>query len=454
MCGCPITTDCGRKIDPEQNWRGQTRSAATGLVPVAKTDICSGNPLPVVAQISRQIEAANGLVSVAPRTCERENQTSHLTAPYSPSLQPRERRFSAPPQRRRKVSRHRVRRNVAPRSSPRRAAPDPHAGPAGPRALRRAPARRGVSRVLAQHRRRGRGVQGRGRGEHGQVPPHGPRESEGCVAPRAGSLFGPPETLWSPKRLVFPAGVKYAPWMDIDEFAVEKVREVSPRAGEGGKPRGFARLMQVLQERAAKRRAEKKRAEGQMWADLSAGELSGIGLKKRFVDDKVSEAAACKNGEWGGDLRGTRRGTGRTGVDHGSGGRHRRLHREQDPRRREELADGGVLQGLAAAALQGTEWRHLHVSHGTGKRRQCNKCNPPDESASRLRSWQDPTTELGSWYYRVTEENKNGGKADVCQLLVDVQSDSEKLAGKIAVLGFAGVVAALIAATSFIDPMQ
>merc|ERR1711966_483210 len=60
----------------------------------------------------------------------------------------------------------------------------------------------------------------------------------------------------------------------------------------------------------------------------------------------------------------------------------------------------------------------------------------------------------GGWVYRISEMDKNGNESDICQCLVELQTDEEQRGAVIAAAGF-GVVAvlALIGGLA-LDPMQ
>ena len=66
----------------------------------------------------------------------------------------------------------------------------------------------------------------------------------------------------------------------------------------------------------------------------------------------------------------------------------------------------------------------------------------------------DETAGEGGWVYRIAEEDSLGNEADVCQCLVEVESEDEQRAAVIAGVGFA-VFAALVAVGGvLIDPMN
>lgn len=185
--------------------------------------------------------------------------------------------------------------------------------------------------------------------------------------------------------LVNADGVPYAPWMDIDEMAIEKARTL----------------------RAERKRAERKKSEadGSLWRDSTGGEVSGVGLKKKVVDGQVEL-------EW------------TTGS--------------------EEDCVGFIVAKTAAGERTWQEvasykdWQPLASKGPNGG----------------TYTYRDPTTELGTFYYRVSEVDASDNRLDLCQVLVDVQSDDEQAAAKVAVFGAVGVFLALVAAGSLIDPMQ
>ena len=66
----------------------------------------------------------------------------------------------------------------------------------------------------------------------------------------------------------------------------------------------------------------------------------------------------------------------------------------------------------------------------------------------------DSTAGVGGWVYRISEEDSFGNEADICQCLVEVESEDEQRAAVIAGVGF-GVFAVLaVVAGVALDPMN
>lgn len=66
----------------------------------------------------------------------------------------------------------------------------------------------------------------------------------------------------------------------------------------------------------------------------------------------------------------------------------------------------------------------------------------------------DETTTPGGWVYRVTECDQNDIESDLCQCLVDVQTEEEQRAGLIAGIGFGIFAIGAVAAGVLLDPMN
>lgn len=66
----------------------------------------------------------------------------------------------------------------------------------------------------------------------------------------------------------------------------------------------------------------------------------------------------------------------------------------------------------------------------------------------------DTTSGPGGWVYRISEEDKFGNEADICQCLVEVQTEDEQRAAVIAGVGFAVFAVLAVVAGIAADPMN
>ena len=64
------------------------------------------------------------------------------------------------------------------------------------------------------------------------------------------------------------------------------------------------------------------------------------------------------------------------------------------------------------------------------------------------------TVTPGGWVYRITEEDNSGSSADICQCLVEVQTEDEQKAALIAGVGIAVFAVVAVVAGIALDPMQ
>lgn len=167
------------------------------------------------------------------------------------------------------------------------------------------------------------------------------------------------------------------------------------------------RIRQVMKEKAEarrKRQLQEQTVSGALLMDSQAQELSGSGLRTKVVGGDVElEWATSSEANTKGFLI----------------------------KRRPARTEG--FQVIASYE----DWGPL-ASKG------------PDGGAYR---YLDTTVSPGGWVYRITECEKNGNENDICQTLVDVQTDEEQRGAVIAaismvVLGIAAVVAGVV-----LDPM-
>ena len=73
---------------------------------------------------------------------------------------------------------------------------------------------------------------------------------------------------------------------------------------------------------------------------------------------------------------------------------------------------------------------------------------------SPLASPADDDASQGGWVYRVSEVSLSGVESDLCQCLVEVQSQGEKIQGLVAGVGIVVVAVGAIIAGTALDPLQ
>lgn len=66
----------------------------------------------------------------------------------------------------------------------------------------------------------------------------------------------------------------------------------------------------------------------------------------------------------------------------------------------------------------------------------------------------DETAEAGGWVYRISECDTSGQEADLCQCLVEVQTEEEQRGAVIAGVGFAALAIVALVAGVMLDPMN
>jgi hypothetical protein len=184
-------------------------------------------------------------------------------------------------------------------------------------------------------------------------------------------------------------GVAYAPWM---------VNQVDEEAYEAAK--------MMRKQRKAKVAGAKVSEEGAYFSsDLQADELSGQGLKIKFVDEEVEL-------NW------------KTGGESNNFGYkiQKRQARSAEWNTIASYADSAPLQSKGA---KGGDYFFL-----------------------------DPSTSEGEWIYRVVDVEKGGRLTVLCQAMVEVQSKGEKVLQTAATVTFAALFLGAIAAGILFDPLQ
>lgn len=205
-------------------------------------------------------------------------------------------------------------------------------------------------------------------------------EVEGLVADEM-------KTAVKVSKLQTTSGVKYAPWMNVDEKEEAKMRAV----------------MREKAEARRKRELQEKSISGNLYYDSQAQELSGTGLNAKVIDGEVEL-------EWA-----TKSETNTKGF--------------VVKRRPAKTEDFTVIASYE-------EWGPL-VSKG------------PEGGVYRFT---DTASTPGGWVYRVSECDKNGKEADLCQCLIEVQTEEEQKAALIAGVGIGVLLLGAVVAGLVLDP--
>lgn len=167
-----------------------------------------------------------------------------------------------------------------------------------------------------------------------------------------------------------------------------------------------AKVRQLMKEKAAARRRrelEEKSVSGNLYLDSQAQELSGTGLNYKIIDGMVELEWATK----------TEKGTAGFRVK-------RRAAKTEDFNLIASYEDCGPL---CSKGPDGGIYRYL-----------------------------DETVSPGGWVYRISEVDGNGGEADLCQCLLEVQTEQEQKAALIAGVGAGVALLGLVIAASVLDP--
>jgi hypothetical protein len=185
-------------------------------------------------------------------------------------------------------------------------------------------------------------------------------------------------------------GVDYAPWMNISADDEKKIKQVM-------KERTQARRLRQEQERTVS---------GNLLVDSQAQELSGGGLRTKVIGTDVSISwATNKEGNTKGFII-------------------KRRPAKTDDEAFQVLVSFQDWGPLATKGTQGGEYSYL-----------------------------DTTTSPGGYVYRVTEEENSGKQNDICQALVEVQTEDEQRGAVIAAVSIAAVGVAVVAAGILLDPV-
>ncbi|KAL9184917.1 hypothetical protein ACHAXT_002694 [Thalassiosira profunda] len=164
-------------------------------------------------------------------------------------------------------------------------------------------------------------------------------------------------------------------------------------------------LMRDKTEARRKRQEQERDVSGNLFRDSQAQELSGTGLSYKIVDGEVELTWATQRES---DTKGFLV--------------KRRAAKTNDY---ETIASYKEWGPLASKGTEGGIYRYL-----------------------------DSTVTPGGWVYRVSEEDSLGNQADICQCLVEVETEGEQRAAVIAGVGFGVVAVAAVVAGLVLDPMN
>lgn len=164
-------------------------------------------------------------------------------------------------------------------------------------------------------------------------------------------------------------------------------------------------LMREKTEARRKREEQERDVSGNLYRDSQAQELSGTGLTYKIIDGEVELEWATKSES---DTKGFIV--------------KRRAAKTNDYSVIASYKDWGPL---ASKGKEGGIYRFL-----------------------------DTTSGPGGWVYRISEEDKFGNEADICQCLVEVQTEDEQKAALIAGVGFAVFAVVAVVAGIAVDPMN
>eukprot|EP00565_Helicotheca_tamesis_P004214 CAMPEP_0185737240 /NCGR_PEP_ID=MMETSP1171-20130828/29966_1 /TAXON_ID=374046 /ORGANISM="Helicotheca tamensis, Strain CCMP826" /LENGTH=254 /DNA_ID=CAMNT_0028408115 /DNA_START=245 /DNA_END=1009 /DNA_ORIENTATION=+ len=168
-----------------------------------------------------------------------------------------------------------------------------------------------------------------------------------------------------------------------------------------------AKIRQLMKEKTAARRArqeQERSVSGNLYYDSQAQELSGTGLNYKIIDGQVELEWATKQ----------ERNTQGFVV-------------KRRPAKTEDFTQIASYEDFGPLCSQG-----------------------PDGGIYR---YLDDTVSPGGWVYRITEADDTGAQADLCQCLVEVQTQEEQQAALIAGVGIAAFAVIAVVAGIALDPM-
>jgi hypothetical protein len=167
---------------------------------------------------------------------------------------------------------------------------------------------------------------------------------------------------------------------------------------------GIRQVMKEKAEARRKRQIQETQVSGALLMDSQAQELSGGGLRSKIINGEVEL-------EWATNKEANTKG----------------FMIKRRPARTEEfevIASYEQWGPLASKGPEGGAYRYL-----------------------------DTTVSPGGWVYRVTECEKSGIENDICQALVDVQTEEEQKGAVIAAVSFAVLGVAAVVAGIVLDPV-
>jgi len=164
-------------------------------------------------------------------------------------------------------------------------------------------------------------------------------------------------------------------------------------------------LMRDRTEARRKRQKEAQDVSGNLFRDSQAQELSGTGLSYKIINGEVELTWATK-----------------TESDTKGFIVKRRAAKTNDYSVMASHADWGPL---ASKGREGGVYRYL-----------------------------DETATPGGWVYRISEEDNLGNESDVCQCLVEVETEEEQKGAVIAAVGIGAVAVIAVVAGIALDPMN
>mmetsp|Transcript_29028 Transcript_29028/g.41049 ORF Transcript_29028/g.41049 Transcript_29028/m.41049 type:complete len:278 (-) Transcript_29028:146-979(-) len=185
-------------------------------------------------------------------------------------------------------------------------------------------------------------------------------------------------------------GVDYAPWMGISEEDEKEIR-------------------QIMKEKAAarrKREEQERSVSGNLYFDSQSQELSGTGLKTKIMGGGDIEL------EWA------------TSQEKSTKG----FIVKRRPAKTSEfqvIASYENWGPLLSKGSDGGVYRYL-----------------------------DTDMAPGGWVYRITECDTSGSESDICQCLVEIQSEDEQKAAVFAAVGIVILAIGAVAAGILLDPLQ
>jgi hypothetical protein len=203
---------------------------------------------------------------------------------------------------------------------------------------------------------------------------------------------------------------------ELEEDAVRKLKKASKMKTAGGvayapwmnisadEEDEIRKVMKSKSQARRKRQAEEASASGALVMDSQAQELSGGGLQTKIIDGAVEL-------EW------------TTNSEASTKGYlvKRRAARTEEF---EVIASYEDFGPLASKGPDGGAYRYL-----------------------------DSNITPGGWVYRITECEASGSTNDICQALVDVQTEEEQRGALIAAVSISAIAVAAVVAGIFLDPV-